>query len=171
MWFSLIRTILTGIAGQMVTMPVVYLSLQITIFAARLVGDIGTFAEMSYLSGLTARVPDADMASRAKFLMYALGGTATFTTIAFAATKLIRSASGHQSFLYGLILLLGAGPLMAECVFDIMYLVLLVRFGQRLRVTIVFAEENWNKAEQQSSSANILEPPLTQLTRELPASP
>jgi hypothetical protein len=147
-------TLIVGVVGQVVQFaqqttvqpPTVRLVLDLIGGIARLVGLVGTFATLNYLSKLALRVPDQSLADRARVLMFGVGiPLGVILVVALAMVLLVRGgrpAAGAAPALMGL----GCAAMLcgiALIVFGVMYLFMLGRFSTALRQQSEIARQTW----------------------------
>jgi hypothetical protein len=110
---------------------------------ATLIGLVGTFATLNYLSKLARRLPDEGLAARARMLTYGYGiPLAAMAVIGLAMILAFRFGGRPTAGLMGL------GCAAALCgvvwiVFGVMYLVMLVRFANAFGEQAARARATW----------------------------
>lgn len=135
--------------------PNLFLTLSILTLVASLVGVVGQFAQLNYLSKLAARIPDLALSSRAWFLMWAIGISYGLLILMFLGLFIvIRGAAagggGFGGLSQGPLVAFGcfaAIVLIALIVFAIMYLIMLSRFGRAFEEQAKMARQVWGVAQ------------------------
>jgi len=140
-------TLFVGLANHAVTFalqtsvwtPPARAALQMLGCVAAVVGVVGQFATLSYLSQLALRIPDDRIARRAHFLMYALGmSDAVFVVL--KVWVLFARPRAWAAVVFGLISLL---TILALVVFVMMDLIMLLKLQKRLKEQAVLAAQIW----------------------------
>jgi hypothetical protein len=136
---------LTFIKSTITLPPAPALMLEWLSTGVELFALVASFAFLNYLSKLALRIPDIKLSARAKFLMYAMGGSQLLALVLvhFVQRLLIPAMArrGGQGFvLFGLL-----GGVIGICtlVFAVMYLFLLLRFSKRLKEAAATARLIW----------------------------
>jgi hypothetical protein len=119
---------------------------------AAIIGVVGHIAQLQYLSKLALRIPDIDLSKRAHFLMWAVGisygavvllGLISVLIITSAArTGQLRSGVAGMGGAMGIGCFAGVAGL-CLLVFGIMYLLMLEKFGRRLKEQVAYAKQTW----------------------------
>ncbi len=129
--------------------PALNLALGLLAGIAALVSLVGTFATLVYLGKLARRIPDATLADRARLLMYGIGIPAGVLALGLigvsVAAAVGRGAGGGPGLPAGIAAFGCVAGLagIALIVFGIMYLIMLVRFGNALSQQAAFARQTW----------------------------
>lgn len=126
------------------TQPWALMSIQVINFALQIAAIVGLLATLQYLRRLSMRIPDLDIAGRARFLMYALGACCGVLKIAQAVLLLIGRFGGPAPVTIVIGSLTGAAGL-ALVVFLVMGLFLLFNLRARFLEQAAMAEQVWQE--------------------------
>jgi len=149
------NTVLTLIQQASALPPTARITLGVITLIAGLVGVVGQFAQLNYLSKLALRIPDFALSDRARFLMWAIGISygvvIVFGAIAYMAISTGKGPTGPNS----------AGVMTGGCiaglaglallVFWLMYLRLLHNLGKAFGAQAVAADATWANAATASA--------------------
>jgi hypothetical protein len=143
----------TGIAGHLITLvqqtpgihPVVRSFLTLFSALVAIISVIGQFATLNYLGKLALRIPDYEIAKRARFLMYAIGISYGVLACFGLVAALIGFAGGMGGTAIGLGCVAGLAGL-ALLVFGVMYLFMLGKLGRRFGEAETLAQQTWGTA-------------------------
>jgi hypothetical protein len=112
---------------------------------AGLIGLVGQFAQLNYLSKLAMRIPDQQASERARFLMFAIGISYGIILLGGLAMLFTGLAAGPRSpgggFIGGACVMALAA--IALLVFGVMYLFLLSRLSRAFGEQAQAAEQTW----------------------------
>ena len=149
---GVINTLLNLMAEAIVLPPPVRIAVVVVGVLAGIVGLVGQFAQLNYLSKLAARIPDRALEKRARFLMWAIGISygallvlGGVVAIIFAVSGPPTAATGGAGLIVGFGCFAGIAGL-ALIVFGIMYILMLDKFRMRLNEQASLAESTWARA-------------------------
>lgn len=136
-----------GLQGQMLSGGGFYMLVLVAI-AAGLAQAVGTIAELLYFSKLAMRVPDPQMASRARAIMWGYGMPIALLAVVggiiyLSMPQLGRGSPGSAGgplIAFGCV---GGLAALVMLVFGIMYLILLFRMNRVLRDQAALARSTW----------------------------
>jgi hypothetical protein len=120
--------------------PGVHRLVQAIAFLAAMIGLVGEFAQLSYLSRLALRLPDSDLSRRARQVMWGLGVSYGAVLIGrFAGEMATASGSATQAFgcVFGIVGLVSLFYLLV-------YISVLRRFGVSLDEQFATARQIWS---------------------------
>ncbi len=152
---GLCNTFLTLIQQTSVFPPPARMIFGVVTLIAGLVGVVGQFAQLNYLSKLALRIPDFALSDRARFLMWAIGISygvvIVFGAIAFMSISAVKGSSSPGSagvMTGGCIAGLAA---LALLIFWLMYLRLLHNLGRAFGEQAFAADAAWANAATTSA--------------------
>jgi hypothetical protein len=149
---GVINQVLNIIVGAAAPPPSVRVAIQIIGFMIGIVGVIGIFAQLQYLGKLALRIPDDNLAARARFLMFALGiGYAALLVVGLAAA--LMASGGRVSPALGAVGCFAGIIGLAVIIFAIMYLLMIEKLGKRFGDEASAAEQTWARAEAAARAA------------------
>jgi len=127
--------------------PTVHLLLQTVVFLAALVGLVGQFAQLNYLSKLALRIPDHGLSKSATQIMWGLGlsyGIILFLGFIVTLVALKTRASPAGGAMVGIGCFMGIVGI-AVLIYAIMYISMLFKFGKSFEEQAALARQTWSQ--------------------------
>jgi hypothetical protein len=140
--------------------PLIIAIFGIGLVIAALIGVVGEIARLYYLEKIALRIPDVELAKRAKLVRWGYGISLGISGI-FGAAITLMTMTLKQSPGIGPVMIVGAcitglGALGALA-FMIVYIIMLFQFRKALKAQSQFARETWAMA---SAPASLAPPPV-----------
>lgn len=133
--------------------PAAAMAVQTVAFLAAACGVVGQFAQLSYLQKLALRIPDPDLSSRARTLMWGFGCSYGLLVLAGFALAILAYSGGFPGSGGALGLGCAAGiVLLALLVFGVMYLFMLGGFSRQLALQASLARLAWQNASAETAT-------------------